>query len=114
MLRSLLVVVTWMQGGPAVQTQLLDSPAQCRLAAQSAAQLIQLQAHSNMNAPHNDLLLAQDAAGREWSLSTAIGREVARLRCADLEGVAAVGEPKLPPAASHRLPAGPARAPGLD
>jgi hypothetical protein len=84
MLKSLLIVVTWLQGGPVVQTQLLDSPAQCRLAAQSAAQMIQLQARSNLNSPHNELLLTQDPHSREWRLATGtVGREVARLRCAE-------------------------------
>ncbi len=91
MLKSLLIVVTWLQGGPAVQTQQLDSPAQCRLAAQSAAQMIQLQARSNMNSPHNALRLTQDPRSSEWSLATAVGREVARLRCAEAEATPASG-----------------------
>jgi hypothetical protein len=106
MLKSLLMVVTWLQDGPVVQTQLLDSPAQCRLVAQSAAQMIQLQARSNLNSPHNDLLLTQDPRSREWSPSTgAVGREVARLRCAEPDAQPALGAWQEPSSnVERRLP----------
>jgi hypothetical protein len=102
MLKSLLIVVTWLQGGPVVQTQLLDSPAQCRLAAQSAAQMIQLQARSNLNSPHNDLLLTQDPRSREWNLATGLGREVARLRCAEPDAQPASGTGQKPSSGVER------------
>jgi hypothetical protein len=85
MLKTLLLVVTWLQGGPQVQTLTLNSPAECRVSAASAAQMIQLQARTNLNSPHNELAIVQDDKTGEWRLSTGvIGREVARIRCTAL------------------------------
>lgn len=86
MIKSLLIVVTWLQAGPSIQTQTLDSTQSCRAAAQSASQMIKLQAQSNMTAPHNELTYAGDDKAGEWTLTTGvIGREVARLRCVKLD-----------------------------
>jgi len=85
MIKTLLIAVTWLQGGPQVQTLVLNSPAECRVAAASAAQMIQLQARTNLSSPHNELAIDRDDKTGEWRLSTgAIGREVARLRCSAL------------------------------
>ena len=85
MLKTVLLVVTWLQGGPQVQTLVFNSPAECRVAAASAAQMIQLQARTNLSSPHNELAIDRDDKTGEWRLSTgAIGREVARIRCTAL------------------------------
>ncbi len=82
MIKTLLIVVTWLQSGPVVQTQTLESAQECRAAAEAAAQMIKLQAQTNMTSPHNELSAVRDEKTGEWKLSTgAIGRDVARLRC---------------------------------
>lgn len=87
-IKTLLIVVTWLQGGPLIQTLVLNSPVECRIAAESAVQMIQMQARTNMTSPHNDLTAEKDEKTGEWRLSTGgIGREVARLRCSVLESV---------------------------
>lgn len=86
MIKTILLVVTWLQGGPQVQTLVVNSPGECRVAAESAVQMIQLQARTNMTSPHNDLTAEKDEKTGEWRLFTGgIGREVARLRCSALE-----------------------------
>lgn len=86
MLKTLLVVVTWFQSAPLIQTQMMESPHDCRIAAEATVQMIQYQARTNMTSPHNDLSASRDEKTGDWQLSTGvIGREVARLRCVGLE-----------------------------
>ena len=88
MTKTLLIIVTWLQGGPQVHTLVLNSPVECRIAAESAEQMIKQQARTNMSSPHNDLLADKDEKTGEWRLYTGgIGREVARLQCSALESV---------------------------
>ena len=88
MTKTLLIIVTWLQGGPLVQALVMNSPVECRIAAESAAQMIKQQARTNMSSPHNDLVAGKDEKTGEWRISTGgIGREVASLRCSSLESV---------------------------
>lgn len=88
MIKTTLIVLTWLQGAPVVQTQTLESDHACRAVAEATAQMIQRQAQTNMSAPHNALTLSRDEKTDEWTLNTgAIGREVARLRCVEAEVV---------------------------
>ena len=82
MLTTMLVVVTWLQGGPILHTQLLASPRACQQAAQAAVQMIEQQARTNLTGPHGVLSVEYKPQNQDWRLSTGgIGREVARLRC---------------------------------
>jgi hypothetical protein len=84
LLKTLLIMVTWLQGGPVVQTQALETPQECRAAAESVAHMIKMQAQTNMTSPHNELTVSRDEKTGEWKLATGVmGREVARLRCSD-------------------------------
>ena len=44
MLKTMLIVVSWIQSTPMVHTQVLEFPGTCRLADQAAVQMIQQQA----------------------------------------------------------------------
>ena len=82
MLSTLLVVVTWLPGGPMLHTQLLASPRACQLVAHAAVQMIEQQARTNLTSPHGVLSVVHDPQTQQWRLSTGgISREVARLRC---------------------------------
>jgi hypothetical protein len=85
-IKTVLVVLTWLQGAPVVQTQTLESPQECRVVAEATVQMMQKQAQTNMMAPHNALTVAHDEKPEEWTLNTgAVGREVARLRCVPVD-----------------------------
>ena len=87
MIKTALIVLTWLQGAPVVQTQTLESPQECRAVAEATVQMMQRQAQTNMAAPHNALTLAREEKPDEWTLNTgAIGREVARMRCVPVDG----------------------------
>lgn len=80
-MKTLLLIVTWLQGAPVVQTQFLESPSECRIAAESVMQMITVQARTNMMPPHGNLVASRDEKTGEWRLSTGMGRELASLRC---------------------------------
>lgn len=81
-MKMLLILVSWLQAGPAVQVQAIDSAAACQVAAQTSLRMIAAQAKSNMTSPHGDLTLEKDEKTGDWRLVTGvIGREVARVAC---------------------------------
>lgn len=81
-MKTLLLIVSWLQSGPYVQVQTLDTPAMCRSAADTTARMIAAQATTNMTSPHNALSIEKNEKTGEWRLTTgAIGREVARISC---------------------------------
>jgi hypothetical protein len=82
----MLIVVTWLQTGPVIQTQALASAKECRAAAEASVQMIKAQAQTNMTSPHNQLTASRDEKTGEWTLATGlVGREVARVRCVNLD-----------------------------
>jgi hypothetical protein len=81
-MKSLLLIVSWVQGGPYMHTQLLESYLACRKTAEISARIIVAQASTNMASPHNTLVMEKDPHTDEWRLLTGgIGREVARISC---------------------------------
>ena len=86
MIKTMLILVTWLQNGPIIQTQVLDSAHECNVIAESTAQMIKQQAKTNLSSPHNDLTITRDEKSGEWRLGTGmVDREVGRLRCVSLE-----------------------------
>ena len=85
-MKTLLLIVSWIQSGPHVQVQPLESPAICRSAADATARMIAAQATTNMTSPHNGLKIEKNEKTGEWRLTTGlIGREVARISCVNQE-----------------------------
>ena len=81
-MKTLLLIVSWIQGGPHVHTQLLESYLACHKAAQTSIRIISAQASTNMTSPHNRLTMEKDPHTDEWRLLTGgIGREVATISC---------------------------------
>lgn len=81
-MKTLLLIVSWIQGGPQVQVLPLESATACVVAAESASRMIAAQALSNMASPHGKLKITKDERTGDWRLSTGvIGREVARIAC---------------------------------
>lgn len=80
-----MIVTAWLQTAPLVQTEVLPSWASCQSAARAVAHGIGEQARSNLMAPHQPLILVEDAAAGVWLLKTAVlEREVARVQCSKL------------------------------
>ena len=85
-MKILLIITSWPQGGPWIQTQQLQSPAECAIAAEAVVQSIRAQAISNLAGPHSDMLVAFDKKALEWSVTTGgVGREATRVRCVELQ-----------------------------
>ena len=85
-MKTLLLIVSWIQTGPYVQMQALESVAACKIAATTTARMISMQALTNMTSPHRELTLRKDEKTEDWVLLTGtIGREVARLSCVQHE-----------------------------
>lgn len=81
-MKALLLIVSWIQTGPVLQVQPLESIAACHVAATASARMISAQAVSNMTSPHRELDLIKEEKTGDWILMTgAIGREVARISC---------------------------------
>jgi hypothetical protein len=81
-LKVLLILISWIQSGPVVQVQPLESAGACQVAAAATARMISAQALTNMTSPHRELTLEKEEKTGDWILLTgAIGREVARISC---------------------------------
>lgn len=81
-MKVLLLIVSWIQSGPVVQVQPLETVAACQVASAASARMIAAQALTNMASPHRELTLEKDEKTGDWILLTgAIGREVARISC---------------------------------
>jgi hypothetical protein len=81
-LKTLLLIVSWIQSGPYVQVQSLESVAACQVAAAASARMISAQALTNMTSPHRELTLEKDEKTGDLRLLTGtIGREVSRISC---------------------------------
>jgi hypothetical protein len=81
-LKVLLLIVSWIQSGPVVQVQPLETIAACQVASAASARMIAAQALTNMTSPHRELTLEKDDKTGDWILLTgAVGREVARISC---------------------------------
>lgn len=81
-MKALLLIVSWIQSGPSVQVQPLESILTCQVAATATARIISEQALTNMTSPHRELTLEKNEKTGDWVLLTgAIGREVARISC---------------------------------
>lgn len=81
-MKTLLLMVSWIQTGPILQIETLESIAACNVAATASARMISAQAVSNLTSPHRELVLVKEAKTEDWILMTgAIGREVARISC---------------------------------
>lgn len=81
-MKALLLIVSWIQTGPVVQVQGLETIAACQVVATASARMISAQAVSNMASPHRELELLKDEKTGDWILLTGtIRREVARISC---------------------------------
>ena len=81
-MKTLLLIVSWIQGGPHVQVQPIESATACLVAAENASRMIAAQALTNMASPHGELKITKDERTGDWRLLTGvIGREVARIAC---------------------------------
>lgn len=81
-MKALLLIVSWLQIGPQVQVQPIESVAACQVAAVATARMISAQALTNMNSPHRELILEKEEKTGDWHLLTgSVGREVVRISC---------------------------------
>ena len=81
-MKAILLGVSWIQSGPYVQVQQVDSMEACQVAAEETSRMIAGQALSNMTGPHRNLTLVTDEKSGELRLLTdTIGREVIRISC---------------------------------
>lgn len=68
-----------------IQTQALDSPNQCKAVAEATADMLRLQAKTNLSAPHNQISISKDKDTGALALSTGMGREIGRVICVKTE-----------------------------
>ena len=81
-MKALLLLVSWIQSGPYVQVQPMESVVACHMVAEATTRMIAAQATTNMTSPHRELTIEKDDKTGDWRLLTvAIGREVARIAC---------------------------------
>lgn len=82
LIKTMLIVVSWLQTGPVTQTQVFESIDQCYAIADATAQMIVAQAQTNMTSPHDQFTALRDDKAGEWRLITGVvRREVTRLKC---------------------------------
>ena len=81
-MKAILIIVSWIQSGPFVQVQPVESMQTCQIAAQATSHMIAGQASSNLSSPHRDLTLKiYKKTGELRLLTGTLGREVARISC---------------------------------
>lgn len=85
-MKAILIVTVWTSIGPSVSVQALDAMPTCRLAMQATAQMLKLQAMSNLLGMRDLILEKANSTGDLTLRTPGIEREVVRLRCVGAGG----------------------------
>lgn len=81
-MKAILLVVSWIQAGPYIQVQPLETLNLCQVTAEATIRMIAAQAKTNMTSAHGDLIVEKEEVTGDWRLMTGtVRREVSRISC---------------------------------